>query len=81
MYGARDFQHRCSTTSSSSIEQRLVKDRHLKLVVDLDGRKFDAIWFSRTEQVPRTVRLAYRPVVDDYMGERRLQLVIEYAAL
>ena len=63
------------------IEQRLVKDRHLRLVVDLDGRKFDAIWFSRTEQVPRTVRLAYRPVVDDYMGERRLQLVIEHAAL
>ena len=63
------------------VEQRLVKDRHLKLVLDLDGRLFDAIWFSRTEQVPRTVRLAYRPVVDDYMGERRLQLVVEYAAL
>jgi single-stranded-DNA-specific exonuclease len=63
------------------IEQRLVKDRHLKLVLDLDGRLFDAVWFSRTEQVPRTVRLAYRPVVDDYMGERRLQLVIEHAAL
>jgi single-stranded-DNA-specific exonuclease len=63
------------------VEQRLVKDRHLKLVVDLDGRLFDAIWFSRTEQLPRTVRLAYRPVVDDYMGERRLQLVIEHAAL
>ena len=63
------------------VEQRLVKDRHLKLVLDLDGRLFDAIWFSRTEQVPRTVRLAYRPVVDDYMGERRLQLVIEHAAL
>lgn len=63
------------------IEQRLVKDRHLKLVVDLDGRPFDAIWFCRTEQLPRTVRLAYRPVVEDYMGERRLQLVIEHAAL
>jgi single-stranded-DNA-specific exonuclease len=63
------------------VEQRLVKDRHLKLVLDLDGRLFDAVWFSRTEQVPRTVRLAYRPVVDDYMGERRLQLVIEHAAL
>jgi single-stranded-DNA-specific exonuclease len=63
------------------VEQRLVKDRHLKLVLDLDGRFFDAVWFSRTEQVPRTVRLAYRPVVDDYMGERRLQLVIEHAAL
>ena len=63
------------------VEQRLVKDRHLKLVLDLDGRLFNAVWFSRTEQVPRTVRLAYRPVVDDYMGERRLQLVIEHAAL
>ena len=63
------------------VEQRLVKDRHLKLVLDLDGRFFDAVWFSRTEQLPRTVRLAYRPVVYDYMGERRLQLVIEYAAL
>ena len=63
------------------VEQRLVKDRHLKLVLDLDGRLFDAVWFSRTEQLPRTVRLAYRPIVDDYMGERRLQLVIEHAAL
>ena len=63
------------------VEQRLVKDRHLKLVLDLDGRLFDAVWFSHTEQVPRTVRLAYRPVVDEYMGERRLQLMIEHAAL
>lgn len=63
------------------IEQRLVKERHLKLVLDLEGRLFDAVWFSRTEQLPRTVRLAYRPVVDEYMGERRLQLVIEHAAL
>ena len=63
------------------VEQRLVKDRHLKLVLDLDGRLFDAIWFSRTEQVPRTVRLAYRPTADEYMGERRLPLVIEHAAL
>ena len=63
------------------LEQRLVKDRHLKLGLDLDGRRFDAIWFHRSEQLPRTVRLAYRPMVDDHMGARRLQLVIEYAAL
>lgn len=63
------------------VEQRLVKDRHLKLVLDLDGRLFDAVWFSRTEQLPRTVRLAYRPSLEDYMGQRHLQLVIEYAAL
>ncbi len=63
------------------LEQRLVKDRHLKLVLDLDGRRFDAIWFRRAEQVPRTVRLAYRPALEEYMGARRLQLVIEHAAL
>ena len=63
------------------IEQRLVKDRHLRLVLDLDGRKIEAIWFARTEQLPRTVRLAYRPAFDGYMGTRRLQLVIEHAAL
>ena len=63
------------------VEQRLVKNRHLKLVLDLDGRCFDAVWFARTEPLPRTVRLAYRPAVDDYMGARRLQLVIEHAAL
>lgn len=63
------------------VEQRLLKNRHLKLVLDLDGRCFDAVWFARTEQLPRTVRLAYRLAVDDYMGARRLQLVIEHAAL
>ena len=62
------------------VEQRLVKDRHLKLVLDLDGRLFDAVWFSRTEQVPHGAACV-SPVVDDYMGERRLQLVIEHAAL
>ena len=63
------------------LEQRLVKDRHLKLSLDLDGRRFDAIWFQRTEQLPRSVRLAYRPMLEEHMGTRRLQLVIEHAAL
>jgi single-stranded-DNA-specific exonuclease len=62
------------------LEQRLVKDKHLKLTLDLDGRRFDAIWFRRTDALPKEVRLAYRPVGDDYNGLRRVQLVIEHAA-
>jgi hypothetical protein len=31
--------------------------------------------------LPRTVRLAYRPMLEEHMGMRRLQLVIECAAL
>ena len=59
------------------IEQRLVKDRHLKLSLELDGRRFNGIFFRRTEPLPRRARLAYRPVIDDYQGQRRLTLFIE----
>jgi single-stranded-DNA-specific exonuclease len=61
------------------LDQRLVKGKHLKLTVELDGRRFDAIWFRRTEGLPRRVRLAYRPTADEYQGIRRVQLVIEHA--
>jgi single-stranded-DNA-specific exonuclease len=60
-------------------KQRLLKDRHLKVSLDLDGHQFDAIWFRRTEPLPDRVRLAYRPVADDYQGMRRIQLLIESA--
>jgi len=29
------------------LNQRLVKDKHLKLALELDGRQFDAIFFGR----------------------------------
>ncbi len=60
------------------LEQRLVNDKHLKLALDLDGRRFNAIWFRRTEPLPRQATLAYRPTVDEFNGQRRLTLVIEY---
>ena len=60
------------------LDQRLIKDRHLKLSLDLDGRRFNAIWFRRTELLPKEARLAYRPVADDYNGMRRVQLIVEH---
>jgi single-stranded-DNA-specific exonuclease len=60
------------------LEQRLVKDKHLRLTLDLDGRRFNAIWFRRTELLPKEAQLAYRPVADDYNGLRRVQLFIEH---
>jgi single-stranded-DNA-specific exonuclease len=59
------------------VEQRLVKDRHLKLGLELDGRRFNGIFFRRTEPLPRRARLAYRPAIDDYQGQRRLTLFVE----
>ena len=60
------------------VEQRLVKDAHLKLTLELQGRRFDAIWFRHTETLPTRVRLAYRPALDEYQGERRVCLHIEH---
>jgi single-stranded-DNA-specific exonuclease len=60
------------------VEQRLVKDRHLKLWLEIDGRRFNGIFFRRTEPLPRRARLAYRPAIDDYQGQRRLTLFIEH---
>jgi single-stranded-DNA-specific exonuclease len=62
-------------------EQRLVKEAHLKLALELDGRRFDAIWFRRTQPLPTRVRLAYRPVADEYQGQRRVTLHVEHASL
>jgi len=63
------------------IDQRLVKEAHLKLALELEGRRFDAIWFRRTEPLPTRVRLAYRPVADEFNGQRRVSLLIEHASL
>jgi single-stranded-DNA-specific exonuclease len=35
------------------VEQRLVKDTHLKLTLELDGVRFSAIWFRRVQPLPR----------------------------
>ena len=59
------------------VEQRLVKDRHLKLWLEIDGRRFNGIFFRRTEPLPRRAKLAYRPAIDDYQGQRRLTLFVE----
>ncbi len=66
--------------SFTVLEQRLVKDKHLKLALDLDGRRFEAIWFRHSDPLPKEVQLAYRLVADDYNGMRRVQLVIEHLA-
>jgi single-stranded-DNA-specific exonuclease len=62
------------------VEQRLVKDRHLKLGLELDGRRFNAIFFGRVGALPRRAQLAYRPTIDEYQGQRRLALTIEQCA-
>ncbi|HEV2331940.1 MAG TPA: DHHA1 domain-containing protein, partial [Gammaproteobacteria bacterium] len=66
------------------LERRVVGTGHLKLVLEHPGAglRCDAIAFGETgEHIPadcRQVRIAYRPDVNEYRGERRLQLLVEY---
>lgn len=63
------------------LEQRLLKDSHLKLTLGWEGRRWPAIWFRRVQPLPDRARLAFRPAVDEYRGERRIALQIEQIAL
>jgi single-stranded-DNA-specific exonuclease len=62
------------------LQQRLVGEKHLKLRLRHAGHERDAIWFSHTEPLPGTVRLAYRINVDEWNGRQRVQMVVEASA-
>ena len=65
---------------------RLIGDRHLKMWVEpaSSGRSFDAIAFNHLEGgapfVPPagSLQLVYRLEVNEYQGERRLQLLVDH---
>lgn len=65
---------------------RVVGERHLKMWVELppSGRTFDAIAFNLVERAEEfelplgRARLVYRLDINEYMGERRLQLLVDH---
>jgi single-stranded-DNA-specific exonuclease len=65
---------------------RIVGERHLKMWVEFPktGRSFDAIAFNHIEEPERftppegSVQLVYRLDVNEYQGERRLQLLVDH---
>ncbi len=65
---------------------RLVGERHLKMWVELprSGRAFDAIAFNHVEPDAQflppagAAQLVYRLEVNEYQGERRLQLLVDH---
>ena len=61
------------------LNQRILKDRHLKLQLEKNGRHFDAIQFGSTTMLPRFARLAYRLDANEYNGRTSVQLLVEHA--
>ncbi len=61
------------------INQRVLKERHLKLTLEKDGRRFDAIWFGHADSLPDLARVAYRLDANEFNGVTRVQLLVEHA--
>lgn len=62
------------------LQQRLVGEKHLKLKLRHAGTEREGIWFGRIEPLAARVRLAWRLDVDEWNGQRRVQMVVEAAA-
>lgn len=65
------------TNEFKVLHQSLLKGGHLKLVLELDGRRFSGIFFRRAAEIPSVARLAYRPEINEWRGEKSVQLVVE----
>ncbi len=66
----------CDTFAVES--QRVVGERHLKLVLMKDGRRHEAMRFGALDALPACIRAAYRLAVNEYNGLRSVQLNLEH---
>jgi single-stranded-DNA-specific exonuclease len=58
--------------------QKVVGERHLKLRLAKDGRRYEAMRFGALDPLPEKVRAAYRLSVNEFNGLRNIQLNVEH---
>ena len=59
-------------------QQRVLKEKHLKLRLRKGNSLLDAIQFNFTTQPGKSTRLVYRLAINEYLGVENPQLMIEY---
>ena len=62
----------------SVINQRIVGEKHLKIVLEKDNKRFDAIYFNCTENLEPIVNAVFALDVNEYNGAKLLQLMIKH---
>ncbi len=60
------------------VNQRIVGEKHLKLTLEKDQKRFDAIYFNHQENLPQQVIAAYALEANEYKGLQTLQLQLKY---
>ncbi|MEO8346944.1 MAG: single-stranded-DNA-specific exonuclease RecJ [Betaproteobacteria bacterium] len=60
------------------LETRIVGGKHSRLVLARGKERFAAILFNHADPLPRCIRAAFRPEVNEWQGTASLQLTIEH---
>jgi single-stranded-DNA-specific exonuclease len=58
--------------------QRVVGERHLKLQLQKDGKRYEAMRFGSLEPLPTRLRAAYRLAVNEFNGLKSVQINVEH---
>ena len=59
------------------ISQRILGEKHLKLILEKDGKRFDAIYFNCAEILPEYITAVYALEANEYKSLQTLQLQIK----
>lgn len=60
------------------IDQRVVGERHLKLILEKESKRFDAIYFQQQEFLPSEIHAVYQLQINEYKGLESLQLCLKF---
>ncbi len=60
------------------LNQRILKDKHLKLRLRKGGQQFEAIQFNFSGSAPNRIRAAFRVDINEWNGAQSVQLLLEH---
>lgn len=61
------------------VNQRIVGGKHLKLVLEKQGKQFDAIYFGQATELPIQIEAVYQLQINSYNGAQSVQLQLLHA--
>lgn len=60
------------------LSQRILKEKHLKLVLKKDGIRFDAIQFNHAQNAPDHIHAVFQLSLNEWKGVTTVQLILEH---
>lgn len=61
------------------LQQRVLGDKHLKLQLQKEHMRFEAIYFNQPNLLPEQVKIVYQLQINEYNGQQQVQLQVKHA--